>query len=247
MSALAATSATASTATARSAACWVSTSAVPANRWRAVAGTSPAARCRPPVTVVKRYPLARSCVMMAGSAATVCARSPPPSWNMMIAPRRPRGMAAATMRATPGRRPVRGVEAGEHHEVAVPARPLGRLPVRRGQRVRLGGIRHPQQARADAGRAGQRVLGEGELEVLPPSRRGEVGVRVGVRADFVAVAQLLPHQPRVAGHVRAHQEERPGYPVMPQDRQYLRRPRRVRAVVEGQGHGPGRHRVAAGA
>jgi len=40
---------------------------------------------------------------MAGNAATVCARSPPLSWNMMIAPRWPRGVAAATMRATPGR------------------------------------------------------------------------------------------------------------------------------------------------
>ena len=146
----------------------------------------------------------------------------------------------------PGPRPVPGVEVGQDHEVAVPAGLLGRPPVRRGQRVRLGGIRHPQQARADAGRAGQRVLGEGELEVLPPAGRGEVDMRVGVRADFVAVAQLLPHQPGVAGHVRAHHEECPWYPVMPQDRQNLRRPCRVRAVVEGQGHGPGRHRVAAG-
>ena len=70
-------------------------------------------------------------------------------------------------------------------------------------------------------------------------------MRVSVRADLVAVAQLLPHQPRVTGHVRAHQEECPRYPVMSQDRQNPRRPRRVRAVIEGQGHGPGRHRVAA--
>jgi hypothetical protein len=41
-------------------------------------------------------------MMMAGSAATVCARFPPPSWNMITAPRPPRGIAAATIFATPG-------------------------------------------------------------------------------------------------------------------------------------------------
>ena len=49
-------------------------------------------------------------------------------------------------------------------------------------KIRIAGewFHPPQQARADVGGAGQRVLGEGELEVLPPSGRGEVGMGVGV-------------------------------------------------------------------
>ncbi len=141
--------------------------------------------------------------------------------------------------------PVSGVEVGQHHEVPVQAGLPGRAPVRGGQRVRLRGIRHPQQPGANPGRPGERVLGQRQLEARTPPRGGEVNVRVGVRAHLVAVTQLLAHQARVTGRMRADHEERRGHPVPAKDREDAGRPGRVRPVVEGQRDGPGGHRVTA--
>ena len=68
-----------------------------------LAGMSAAGSPSPPVAVTNRYPLARSRVMICGSARTVWLRFPPASCIMITAPRPPRGMAAATILATPGR------------------------------------------------------------------------------------------------------------------------------------------------
>ena len=70
---------------------------------------------------------------------------------------------------------------------------------------------------------------------------GQIGVGERVDADLRALRADLADQVRVAGHRRPDHEERAGHVVLREHREDLRRPRRIRAVVEGQRHRARRH------
>ena len=86
-----------------------------------------------------------------------------------------------------------------------------------------------------AGDADQDGLGEVDLRATQPGpTSGHPGVREGVVADLVTVANSLAHEAGVAGGLAADYEESAGDVLAPQNGHDLGCPLRVRAVVKGQ-------------
>src|ERR1044071_3758967 len=99
--------------------------------------------------------------MNSRSAATVCERSPPASWNRMIAESSPGGVAVGDDLRDAGPLPVLAVHVVDHDQVALPAGLLDDPPVNLVDGVGLGRVREAGQVGVHAGGAGDGDLGLG--------------------------------------------------------------------------------------
>ena len=155
-------------------------------------------------------------------------------------------------RVDAGALPVLAVDVGEHRDVALAAGGEDGAVARVVEGVRGRGERRAHEVGGDAGRAGDRQLGVGDLAVAAQvGHAGEVGVGEGVDADLGARRDDPLGHVGVPGDHRADDEERAGHPVALQYLEDLRGPHRVGAVVEREGDGAvgqsaRAHRVGAG-
>ena len=99
---------------------------------------------------------------------------------------------------------------------------------------RVGGA---EQQRMPTHRAGQQMLGRGQLKLELGGRDGRnVGMGKGVVADLVALGDLAAQQVRVQFAIDADDEERGRHARRVQGVENLRRVAGIRAVVESQHH-----------
>jgi len=133
--------------------------------------------------------------------------------------------------------PVLRVLRGEDQEVAEAPGPAGGGQLGGGEVGDVRRVGEAQEVGADPGRPGQGALGEAQLDGGPGGRhRPQVGVGEGVGPDLVAGGQFGPDEFGMSGRLRPHDEEGGRDAVAAQDVEDLRRPLRVGAVVEGEGH-----------